>query len=52
MFLHRCSCHLTRRAALAGGTAPYLMERFRFLAATTAKPGRFPNGVEAALQGF
>lgn len=36
----------------AGGTAPYLMERFRFLAASPANAGRFPDGADAVLRRF
>ncbi|MGI4802405.1 MAG: amidohydrolase family protein [Janthinobacterium lividum] len=36
----------------AGGTAPFLMDRFRFLASVPANAGRFPNGPEAELRRF
>ncbi len=36
----------------AGGTAPFLVERFRFLAASPANAGKFPDGVQAELQRF
>lgn len=36
----------------AGGTAPFLMDRFRFLASIPANAGKFPDGVAAELQRF
>ena len=36
----------------AGGTAPFLIERFRVLAGSPAYQGKFPNGVEAELGRF
>jgi predicted TIM-barrel fold metal-dependent hydrolase len=36
----------------AGGTAPFLVERFRFLAASPANAGKFPDGVEAEMRRF
>lgn len=36
----------------AGGTAPYLMDRFRFLAGLPANAARFPDGVAAELGRF
>ena len=36
----------------AGGTAPFLMDRFRFLASAPANAGKFPDGVGAELRRF
>lgn len=36
----------------AGGTAPFLMERFRFLAASPENAGRFPDGVDGEMRRF
>lgn len=36
----------------AGGTAPFLMDRFRFLASIPANAGKFPDGVEAEFRRF
>lgn len=35
-----------------GGTAPYLMERFRYLASTPGYANKFPDGVRAELARF